>query len=473
MDPSFNTRRKSIPSLTEYIWQKTPIMLPNEQYDKIALHRLVKTGITPKGVVFLCPRMAWSGESLMSNPPTDNYTRTENNTQTIYWANRGFDVYAIDYRTHFVPSNLNNSQLSFLQNWNYDVWVSDIKEAVNKAKEVSGAGKVFMAGPSNGGGITMMYATKYWKADLRGIILIDALIFNGKAPIAAKNNTGTNTYNLTKALTDMVSMSTWSSSNIINPARTKLALANPGAPAEDPPGTKLTPIINHLTNKPWTNITEWFTYTFQNAGSTNLYDGYGNITEVMQHMLAADPYTARRMTLEGEAISDWTNCPYLNYDFDDHFNEIDIPLLAFASGPLYSNKTGTFQFINGIGNPDFTGIMLPKYGHTDVYMGVYSARDVSQPALEWMLSHYQPPAASAFTNVTVMAGQTWYFFAHSAGSVGPIAYQWYEGNTMLQGQNSMLLPITKTTAGTYTYTCKVTDSEGTTANSNTVTLAVK
>jgi hypothetical protein len=36
----------------------------------------------------------------------------------------------------------------------------------------------------------------------------------------------------------------------------------------------------------------------------------------------------------------------------------------------------------------------------------------------------------------------------------------------------MVLPTTKTTAGTYTYTCKVTDAEGTTATSNTITLTV-
>jgi hypothetical protein len=31
--------------------------------------------------------------------------------------------------------------------------------------------------------------------------------------------------------------------------------------------------------------------------------------------------------------------------------------------------------------------MLKNYGHTDVYFGTYSARDVSEPAYQWMLSH--------------------------------------------------------------------------------------
>jgi plastocyanin len=36
----------------------------------------------------------------------------------------------------------------------------------------------------------------------------------------------------------------------------------------------------------------------------------------------------------------------------------------------------------------------------------------------------------------------------------------------------MVLTVTKTAPGTYTYYCKITDSEGTTANTNNVTLTV-
>jgi hypothetical protein len=62
---------KGYADLKETIWQKDARMLPNGQYDKIGLHRLVKTGITPKGVVFLtnCP-MWGTGELRISNPPT-------------------------------------------------------------------------------------------------------------------------------------------------------------------------------------------------------------------------------------------------------------------------------------------------------------------------------------------------------------------------------------------------------------------
>ena len=80
--------------------------------------------------------------------------------------------------------------------------------------------------------------------------------------------------------------------------------------------------------------------------------------------------------------------------------------------------------------------------------------------------------ASAFCSVTVLPGWTWWFFAHSAGSIGTCTYQWFEGTTLLQGQTQMVLPITKNTPGTYTYYCQVTDADGVTINTNNVTLRV-
>ena len=126
---------KAYPDLTEYVWQKNASMPPNAQYDKIGLHRLVKTGTIPKGVVFICPGYSSGVGESTSNPPGDNWTKLENFTQAIYWANRGFDVYAVDYRMKFVPNTLNTSQLSFMQDWGWDVMMSDLRKLSAKLKK--------------------------------------------------------------------------------------------------------------------------------------------------------------------------------------------------------------------------------------------------------------------------------------------------------------------------------------------------
>ncbi len=156
----------------------------------------------------------------------------------------------------------------------------------------------------------------------------------------------------------------------------------------------------------------------------------------------------------------------------DHYGEIGVPVIAF-SGLYTSNRTGTFRgFVNRINTTDFTGVNLANYGYYDVFIGTYSSRDVSQPVSEWMRNRLTDLRASAFTNVTVLAGWAWNFFAHGTGGTGLYVYQWYEGTTSLQGQTAMVLTVTKTAPGTYTYYCKITDSEGTTANTNNVTLTV-
>jgi pimeloyl-ACP methyl ester carboxylesterase len=408
-----------------------------------------------------------TGELRISNPPTDDWTKYENFSQAIYWANRGFDVYAIDYRTHFVPKTYNASQASFAANWGLDVWVSDTKEAAEKVKQVSGSEKFFIAGECTGGMAALNYATRYWRADLKGIILLDPNFYAPGYPVIGRLNE-TNTFNLTAAINSMSTNLNWTYDPYATlKPRVAYALQNPSAPAQYPPGTPLTPATNPATNATWTNITEWATYVMT---SLRIIGPSGNLSQV-EYTLPNTEFLPLRFAFEAIAMTNWVNCPNLTYDYNDHYNEIGVPVLTFESG-LFSNRTGTLRFVNGINNTDFTGIMLPTYGHLDIYMGTFSARDVSQPALNWMNAQLTGLKASAFCNVTLVGGGTWWFFTHSNGGTGKHTYQWFEGTTLLQGQTTMVLSVTKNTLGNYTYYCKVTDSEGSTTNSNTVTLTV-
>ncbi len=81
-------------------------------------------------------------------------------------------------------------------------------------------------------------------------------------------------------------------------------------------------------------------------------------------------------------------------------------------------------------------------------------------------------AATAFSSVSMLGGWTWYFFVHFNGGQASYTCQWYEGTTAITGQTSVVLPVTKTTNGTFTFFCKVTDAQDTTVTSNGVTLTV-
>lgn len=372
---------KLYPELKESIWQLT--RSPYGSYDKIGLHRVVKEDIEPKSVVFMLPGTWSNGEQLTSNPLSDPWTKDESHTFAYYLANRDFEVYALDYRTHFVNQYLEPEDLSFMANWGWDIWINDIKEAVEFIKATSGVEKIYIAGDSFGGSAAMNYASIYWEEDLKGILLRDGGA-GGKIPEIV-----TNSYNLTEEIEEMIDTGMWYSEVGGTPGSIfvmKYADAYPDAPAEFPPGTPLLPEVSPLTGEPWENISEWAAYMLYVAWGkgavTNIVDGYGDPL-VMIHIDATfDRYWPARLSLESSAILNWDNCPYVTYDFDDHFNEIDVPLLAFTSEIFGLNYWGPFR--PGIANPDFTGIYLWGYGHLDVYSGEYSEIDVSKPTYEWL-----------------------------------------------------------------------------------------
>jgi pimeloyl-ACP methyl ester carboxylesterase len=379
---------KAYPNLTEYVWQKNASASPHGPYDKIGLHRLVKNGTQPLGVVFILPGTWASGEQMISNPPSDNWTAYENNTMAIYLANRNFDVYSMDYRTHFVPLNLSASKLSFMANWGWDQWISDIKEAVNKTKEVSGASKIYMGGESFGGIAAMNYASLYWNSDLKGLIMLDAAAMGlPYGVLGVKNPSPTNKYNLTAAIVKMNATGTWATEADGGALFTfKKADQNPSAPY---PG--------------YSNIAAWAAFAIYwgwgPGGISNIYGGYGE-PSVMIHICATfDRYWPTRLSNETTAYSDWTNCTYVTYDFDDHYSEIGVPLLAFQSEHFGLPVYGPFK--HGIANPDFTRITLTGYGHLDVFAGNYIIRDVNDPTYQWLMgARLLTVTSSPMTGVT-------------------------------------------------------------------------
>jgi pimeloyl-ACP methyl ester carboxylesterase len=473
---------KGYSDLREYEWQKNATMAPNGPYDKIGLHRLAKVGLNPKGVVFVLPGVYGSGQSLISNPPSSSFTITENMSQCYYWANRGYDVYSIDYRRHFIPADMNSSQLTFITDWGLEQMMNDIKEAVDKSKEVSGTAKVFLAGMSMGGSWAQYYAARYWQQDLRGIILLDP----ASKSTMSKSSTLTNTYNVTENVERMKIYGNWSWENPqqtytpspLNPGYLSLiqyAFQNPTAPAKWPNGTSLTPLINPRTNTTWANIAEWVEYGANSGKASNSYGGYGNNTVTMYFVSQGERYINVRPFIDSGALLDWDISPYISFDFMANIKKINVPVIGFRSGllgiPSYGNLT------NGMATTDFTSITLPNYGHGDVYNGVYCARDVSEPTYQWMINHYSGLSALASPlTLTVLTGQTGIFSVNASGTVAPYTYQWYQGSNLLTGQTKpqLSLPTTKSNeGGSYPYYCIVTDAEGKTINSNAVTLTVQ
>jgi len=95
-------------------------------------------------------------------------------------------------------------------------------------------------------------------------------------------------------------------------------------------------------------------------------------------------YWPRMQDLEGTAMGNYLDNPYLDYD---DTGKITLPIIFMAS-ELFC-PSGICQHLPPSYQPrtastDITTIYLQGYGHLDVYAGTHSVQDVKQPVLEWM-----------------------------------------------------------------------------------------
>jgi len=364
------------PDLVEYVW--TTSRTPYGLYDKIAVHRVLRAdGEAGEGVVFLLPG-TWSSGEQMIHVRKDGIqygVPNANRSILLYLATRGFDMYVLDYRTHFVPHT--ETDLSFMLNWGWDAWMGDIKAAVDLIKTVSGACKIYIGGSSFGGGAAMNYASMYWEEDLKGIILLDPAY----CQVAAKRGGETNSFDLPTAIWYMQYTEEYSSNSSGGPNNPHWALALQYPEYPYPP--------------PFYTITQYLMYALNESGAASPYDyPWSEPAAMFATMAAMDPYWPSMLTLESMAYMDYTNCPY-TYDFDDHYIEIDVPVIGFATKRYWVYLANTIpgfgefgEIVDGIANPDFNGVRLVAgYGHLDVFAGTYNREDVNDPTYQWLISH--------------------------------------------------------------------------------------
>ena len=76
-------------------------------------------------------------------------------------------------------------------------------------------------------------------------------------------------------------------------------------------------------------------------------------------------------------------------------------------------------------------------------------------------------------NAIVTPNQKTLFTTSASGGMSPYSYQWYEaGIEVIDGAVSTEFTISKSSVGSYSFYCNVTDSQGWNANTNNVVLTV-
>lgn len=381
--------------LRHYVWETArPLYGP---FDKIALHRLVyghnnwkampgRPSPDKKKVIFIIPGTWSRGSSKLTE---------DRHSLNLFLANNGYDVYTMDFRTAYVPNyeydqfEPEGIEISSTADWTYGVFREDIKACIDKAKQLSRAKKVFLAGRSRGGTQMFIYASKYWKEDLKGLISLD-----GGGKILPPSGT-----QLTKEEYEAV-VADFEANGILLSEVSGYEQAQYAGEVPYSPRTvgfeslddyalyvsNLYPWADYPPPLPVETVSDAVAYGAHYAWGagkvTNYYGGFIELDVLIKVESNFTRYWPEIQNIEGSQLSAYSGsgCPFLDYDD----NLADLPMIAFLSELFCPNGSCLYLPFNMTLSDDVVFHYLPGYGHLDVYVGVNSIYDVKEPLLEWM-----------------------------------------------------------------------------------------
>ena len=317
-------------------------------FDKIALHRVAKGPNPPEhpgAVVLYLPGTNMNGEVALEDPKY---------SFQVYLAEHGVDVWAMDYRTHFIPPATAQSDLAELAGWTNDLFESDIDAAAKFISEKTGSGKLFVAGFSRGVEFAYLYAARHPER-VSGIIALDGFI--PKHPMRAvpagdyADDVGGKhlTFDKRRILMQMV-------------------IDNPDQPAPIPKYKTARENLEHVV----------YDTAGGNGGFGNPEGGFSDPVVLAKLMIAYDRYWP--------AVQDGEN-PFTPAMLAS-LGASKIPVIAFASTNFGASWPAMVEgSAKATGAPDPSFVKLDGWGHLDVLAGTKSESEVFAPTVEFIKRH--------------------------------------------------------------------------------------
>jgi len=335
---------------TVYEWRFEDVR-GTSPFDKIGLHH-VAIGKTPPEnpelVILYLP-----GTNMNGIVAPDDVKHS----LALYLASHGVDFWAMDYRTHYVPPETPQSDLKVLRGWTYDLFASDIDEAVKFVRAHTHHDKIFLVGFSRGVTNEYLY-TALHPENVQGIIALDGFISRRarKEPSEdayADDIGGAHlTYDKRKTLMEMV-------------------IANPDGPAPIPKYKTARENLEHV-------VYDSGGAFGGHGGLANPQGGKSDAVELAKLLITYDRYWPRVQ------------------DFEDPFTperlaalaKSQVPVIAFSSTNIASEWPAMVeQSAHSTGNKVASFTKLEGTGHLDVLCGSLSQGMVFAPSLEFIKQH--------------------------------------------------------------------------------------
>jgi pimeloyl-ACP methyl ester carboxylesterase len=340
----------------ETVWS-TP-RPPGGPFDRIAVHRYRARTPATATLLYL-PGTNMNGVSTVAD---------ERHNLWLFLAARGIEVFALDYRTHFVPPETPASDLAGLRHWTTAVFVDDIRAAADLARRESGRDRLFVGGFSRG--VFLAYAYAGIETDrVAGLVLLDGPF---------KNHAPTAHLDLGAAMARLEADGIWASDIAgsrgwdARQALMAAVLANPEGPATDPKFDTIGAQLAHVLQTAW--------------GPGRLANPEGGLSQprVLAALLAGyDRYYPTVQEAEGRAFADHGDHPAT--PLDDRWGSLTMPVVVFAGTGMGGDFLLNSLFsAHRSGSKDVTFHVLERFGHLDVLVGDRARVDVYEPLLEWL-----------------------------------------------------------------------------------------
>lgn len=340
---------KGAPGIFEWKFLATVGSTP---FDKIGLHRLTRgaaTSAQPDAVVLYLPGTNMNGEVALED---------QRYSFEVYLAEHGVDVWAMDYRTHFIPSATPEKDLSQLQTWTNRLFESDIDNAAAFVRATTGHEKTFVAGFSRGVEFSYLYAAMH-PDRVQGIIALDGFI-----PRQAMRKVPAGNY------ADDVAPGknlTFEKRNVLM----QMVIDNPNQAAPIPKYKTARQNLEHV-------VYDAGGFFGGKGGLANPLGGFSDATVLAPLLISYDRWWPA--VQDGEA-------PFTP-ELLAALKASKIPVIAFASTNFGAQWPAMAEdSAKSTGDPYPSFHKFEGWGHLDVLAGTKAEKEVFAPTLEWIKQH--------------------------------------------------------------------------------------
>jgi pimeloyl-ACP methyl ester carboxylesterase len=333
-----------------YQWRFEDSLGPSTS-DRIALHRFAQGPRAPQGhllTVLYLPGTNMNGAIALYDP---RYSFP------VYLATRGVDVWALDYRTHFVASTATPGEISDLfKGWTNEEFAADIATAANFILKQTGAQKIFVAGFSRGVSFAYLFTAQH-RQEVAGIVALDGFIPRRASQPVPEDH----------AVDDLAGKNlTWEKRQFLMEA----VIANPDGPAPLPKYQTAAENLEHVV---------YDSKDFGGKGGlANPFDGYSTAVVLARMLVGYDRYWP--------AVQNYEN-PFTP-ELRAALQGSKVPVIAFASTNIAPDwSTWVVESAHATGSDDVTFQVFPKWGHLDVLCGTHAQAQVFAPTAAWLKQH--------------------------------------------------------------------------------------